>query len=77
MGSMVRARAKNIFLSKMFWLGSAEIFAGVAELMLNYLDNPEVGWIFIVKGIGTIVLRYFTKQPVTLTGKATKPVEGV
>lgn len=76
----VYVKAKSIFLSKMFWLGMAEILTGISTLATDLSATLEAGepisWALIAKGIITIVLRYVTKQPVTVTGKDVKPVEG-
>ena len=65
---------KPWYKSKLFWLGALEILAGVAELAISYLESPEAGVAFIVKGLLTIYGRYVTKQPMTFTGKFTKQV---
>lgn len=63
--SMVYVKTKSLFTSKMFWLGVAEVLAGVTELITEAIaDSKPVGVAFIAKGLLTIILRIQTKTPV-------------
>lgn len=76
----VLVKAKSIFSSRTFWLGAAEILTGVGALATDLSSTLEAGepisWLLIGKGVITIVLRYVTKQPVSVTpGVQAMPVD--
>jgi hypothetical protein len=80
MTTQVLAKTKSLFLTKTFGLGVLEIALGLAILLMEEVQRATeagepIGWGLVVKGIITIALRYFTKQPVTATGKPAKYVE--
>lgn len=58
---------KSIFLSKTFW--TFLILFAVAILNLTGITNlnlsPDASWVTIVLSVIAIILRIFTKQPVT------------
>lgn len=68
--------AKRIWTSKTFWVGVLEIATGVLELIdVNVLANDGAGWVAVGAGLLTILLRYITKQPVTVSGRERKHVD--
>ena len=77
----VLVKAKSLFASKTFWLGMLEIATGVGALATDLSATLEAGepisFALIAKGIVTIILRYVTKQPVSVSGAQAKAVEGV
>lgn len=74
----VLVKAKSLFASKLFWLGVIQIATGVGELITSEVLNSDgAGWGAVVSGALTIVFRYLTKQPVTVSTSSTvKLVEG-
>lgn len=58
---------KSIFISKTFLLACAQALSGVAVVFAT--AYPMLGWLLIVKAIIDVVLRYYTDEPVNLTGR--------
>ena len=73
----VFVKAKSLFASKTFWLGVAQILAGLVEIVdliqLNVFAGNGGGWAAVISGVITIGLRWVTKQPVSVSGKDAKP----
>jgi len=61
---------KSIFASKTFWLNIAIALIGSVATQvpdLAFLAKPET--LAIGAGILNIIMRFFTKQPVSVTGQ--------
>lgn len=57
---------KSIFSSKVFWIAFIQAVAGT--IVIFQTAYPSIGWLVIGKSVIDIVLRYYTTQPVSLTG---------
>ena len=63
---------KNIFASKTFWFNTLLVLGEVLQLILAHrVLSPEAT--ALVGGIGNIVLRRLTNQPVAISTTLTKP----
>lgn len=67
--------AKSIFSSKTFWVAAIEITYGVLEIVSIEVLGDGAGWMAVALGSLKLILRYVTKQPVTIRGKGGKSVE--
>lgn len=71
--------SKSMLRSKLVWLGAAMMLLAFLiwlKVIPAQLIADTLTIAFFVCGVAVIVLRrYFTKQPVTLTGGAAVPVE--
>lgn len=69
-------RSKAIWKSKTFWLGVVALLIplleGVADLF--EMGGEAYAWVTGAVGVLVILLRFVTRQPVTLSGDTTKPL---
>lgn len=55
---------KSIFESKSFWIAFTQGLSGVLMVMLDHY--PNVGYLMIAKSAIDVIIRFLTKQPVSL-----------
>lgn len=73
--SVVFVKTKSIFISKTFWFNIiAMVVASTQAIMEQGLLDWEI--LALIVTVGNVILRFITKQPVTVTGGATTPVKG-
>lgn len=68
--------SKKLWESKTVWLGIATILLSILEGVVDLVDlsGTQYAWATGVIGALIILLRYVTKQPVTVSGKHGKHV---
>lgn len=73
MESKVLVATTPWYKSKMVWLGIIQIALDVSNFLLTADLTGQRPGILVLSGVLTIVLRYLTKTPLTVSGQEAKP----